>query len=81
MLYEVITKVISKAEIEEIVAKIARIPPRSVSSDDRGALANRITSYNVCYTKLLRVLYQGRSPTTARRSTTCPQCLTKRRSS
>ncbi|MCX7962293.1 MAG: ATP-dependent Clp protease ATP-binding subunit ClpA [Burkholderiales bacterium] len=33
-------KVIGKAEIEEIVAKIARIPPRSVSSDDRSALAN-----------------------------------------
>jgi ATP-dependent Clp protease ATP-binding subunit ClpA len=32
-------KVIGKGEIEEIVAKIARIPPRSVSSDDRGALA------------------------------------------
>jgi ATP-dependent Clp protease ATP-binding subunit ClpA len=33
-------KVIGKPEIEEIVAKIARIPPRSVSSDDRSALAN-----------------------------------------
>ena len=32
-------RVIGKGEIEEIVAKIARIPPRSVSSDDRGALA------------------------------------------
>ncbi len=32
-------KVIGKTEIEEIVAKIARIPPRSVSSDDRSALA------------------------------------------
>jgi ATP-dependent Clp protease ATP-binding subunit ClpA len=32
-------KIIGKGEIEEIVAKIARIPPRSVSSDDRGALA------------------------------------------
>src|SRR5271167_1940430 len=31
-------KVISKTEIEEIVAKIARIPARSVSSDDRNAL-------------------------------------------
>ena len=31
-------KTISKAEIEEIVAKIARIPPTSVSSDDRGKL-------------------------------------------
>jgi ATP-dependent Clp protease ATP-binding subunit ClpA len=31
-------KVISKTEIEEIVAKIARIPTRSVSSDDRNAL-------------------------------------------
>src|SRR5216117_204800 len=31
-------KVISKAEIEEIVAKIARIPAKSVSSDDRNAL-------------------------------------------
>ena len=33
-------KTIGKVEIEEIVAKIARIPPRSVSSDDRAALAN-----------------------------------------
>src|SRR6059036_668811 len=33
-------KIIGKSEIEEIVAKIARIPPRSVSSDDRSALAN-----------------------------------------
>jgi ATP-dependent Clp protease ATP-binding subunit ClpA len=33
-------KVIGKSEIEEIIAKIARIPPRSVSSDDRSALAN-----------------------------------------
>src|SRR6187401_1164677 len=31
-------KTISKAEVEEIVAKIARIPPASVSSDDRGKL-------------------------------------------
>jgi ATP-dependent Clp protease ATP-binding subunit ClpA len=33
-------KVIGKGEIEEIIAKIARIPPRSVSTDDRSALAN-----------------------------------------
>ena len=33
-------RVIGKAEIEEIIAKIARIPPRSVSTDDRSALAN-----------------------------------------
>ena len=33
-------KVISKHEIEEIVAKIARIPPKNVSSDDRDALKN-----------------------------------------
>ncbi len=32
-------KVIGKPEIEEIIAKIARIPPRSVSTDDRSALA------------------------------------------
>ena len=32
-------KVIGKAEIEDIIAKIARIPPRSVSVDDRSALA------------------------------------------
>jgi len=31
-------KVISKAEIEDIVAKIARIPAKNVSSDDRNAL-------------------------------------------
>lgn len=31
-------KTISKAEVEEIVAKIARIPPSNVSSDDRGKL-------------------------------------------
>ena len=33
-------RVIGKSEIEEIIAKIARIPPRSVSTDDRSALAN-----------------------------------------
>src|SRR5260370_123163 len=33
-------KVIGKTEIEEIIAKTARIPPRSVSTDDRSALAN-----------------------------------------
>lgn len=33
-------KTISKAEVEEIVAKIARIPPASVSNDDRGKLQN-----------------------------------------
>ena len=33
-------KIIGKTEIEDIVAKIARIPPRSVSTDDRSALAN-----------------------------------------
>jgi len=32
-------KTISKTEVEEIVAKIARIPPANVSSDDRGKLA------------------------------------------
>ncbi|TAN71477.1 MAG: ATP-dependent Clp protease ATP-binding subunit ClpA [Gallionella sp.] len=31
-------KVIGKHEIEEIISKIARIPPRTVSSDDRNAL-------------------------------------------
>ena len=31
-------KTIGKGEIEDIVAKIARIPPRSVSNDDRAAL-------------------------------------------
>jgi ATP-dependent Clp protease ATP-binding subunit ClpA len=31
-------KTIGKGEIEEIIAKIARIPPRNVSSDDRNAL-------------------------------------------
>ncbi|MSQ89580.1 MAG: ATP-dependent Clp protease ATP-binding subunit ClpA [Betaproteobacteria bacterium] len=33
-------KVIGKTEIEDIIAKIARIPPRSISTDDRSALAN-----------------------------------------
>src|SRR4051794_12083454 len=33
-------KVIGKVEIEEIIAKIARIPPASVSQDDRNALRN-----------------------------------------
>ncbi|MBK7236505.1 MAG: ATP-dependent Clp protease ATP-binding subunit ClpA [Sterolibacteriaceae bacterium] len=33
-------KVIGKHEIEEIIAKIARIPSRHVSSDDRAALRN-----------------------------------------
>jgi ATP-dependent Clp protease ATP-binding subunit ClpA len=31
-------KTIGKSEVEEIVAKIARIPPKSVSTDDRNAL-------------------------------------------
>ncbi len=31
-------KTITRAEVEEIVAKIARIPPASVSNDDRGKL-------------------------------------------
>ena len=31
-------KVVGKHEIEDIIAKIARIPPRTVSSDDRNAL-------------------------------------------
>ncbi len=33
-------KLIGKTEIEEIVARIARIPPQHVSSDDRSALKN-----------------------------------------
>ena len=33
-------KVVGKTEIEEIIAKIARIPPASVSQDDRAALKN-----------------------------------------
>src|SRR5687767_1030021 len=33
-------KVIGKLEVEEIVAKIARIPAKNVSSDDRNALKN-----------------------------------------
>ncbi len=33
-------KVVGKGEIEDIVAKIARIPPTSVSSDDRSKLQN-----------------------------------------
>ncbi|MDP3087001.1 MAG: ATP-dependent Clp protease ATP-binding subunit ClpA [Methylotenera sp.] len=31
-------KVIGNKEIEDIIAKIARIPPKNISSDDRGAL-------------------------------------------
>ncbi len=33
-------KVINKSEIEEIIAKIARIPPKTISSDDRNVLKN-----------------------------------------
>jgi ATP-dependent Clp protease ATP-binding subunit ClpA len=33
-------KLVGKHEIEEIIAKIARIPPRTVSSDDRNTLKN-----------------------------------------
>lgn len=33
-------KTITRVEVEEIVAKIARIPPSTVSSDDRGKLKN-----------------------------------------
>ena len=34
------TETITRAEVEEIVAKIARIPPASVSNDDRSKLKN-----------------------------------------
>ena len=33
-------KTIGKTEVEEIIAKIARIPPQTVSSDDRAQLKN-----------------------------------------
>ncbi len=33
-------KIVSRGEIEDIIAKIARIPPASVSSDDRNKLKN-----------------------------------------
>ena len=33
-------KIVGKHEIEDIIAKIARIPPRTVSSDDRNTLKN-----------------------------------------
>ena len=33
-------KIVGKQEIEEVVAKIARIPPQHVSTDDRSALKN-----------------------------------------
>ena len=33
-------RTVGKRDVEEIVAKIARIPPKSVSTDDRKALAN-----------------------------------------
>jgi len=33
-------KIVGKHEIEEIISKIARIPPRTVSSDDRNTLKN-----------------------------------------
>ncbi|MGE5115793.1 MAG: AAA family ATPase, partial [Betaproteobacteria bacterium] len=39
-------KTITRAEVEEIVAKIARIPPASVSSDDRSKLQNLARDLN-----------------------------------
>jgi ATP-dependent Clp protease ATP-binding subunit ClpA len=39
-------KTITRNEVEEIVAKIARIPPASVSSDDRGKLQNLARDLN-----------------------------------
>jgi ATP-dependent Clp protease ATP-binding subunit ClpA len=39
-------KTITRSEVEEIVAKIARIPPASVSSDDRSKLQNLARDLN-----------------------------------
>lgn len=47
-------KTIGRPEIEEIVAKIARIPPQSVTVDDRSKLQTLIVT--------LRALYSARIP-------------------
>ena len=57
MLYEVITQVLGPAELQALVREEFRKDHYStVQSKVLGELL-RITSYNVCYTKLLRVLY------------------------
>ncbi|WP_018605476.1 ATP-dependent Clp protease ATP-binding subunit ClpA [Uliginosibacterium gangwonense] len=61
-------KTIGKNEIEEIVAKIARIPPRSVSNDDRAALAkldrdlkNMVFGQDAAIDALARAIKMSRS--------------------
>jgi ATP-dependent Clp protease ATP-binding subunit ClpA len=61
-------KLIGKTEIEEIVAKIARIPPKHVSSDDRSALKNldrdlmnMVYGQNAAIEALVRAIKMSRS--------------------
>ncbi len=61
-------KLIGKTEIEEIVAKIARIPPKHVSSDDRSALKNldrdlmnMVYGQNAAIDALVRAIKMSRS--------------------
>ena len=61
-------KTIGKNDIEEIVAKIARIPPRSVSNDDRAALAkldrdlkNMVFGQDLAIDALVRAIKMSRS--------------------
>ena len=61
-------KIVGKHEIEEIIAKIARIPPRTVSSDDRNTLKNldrdlkaTVFGQNNAIDKLARAIKMSRS--------------------
>lgn len=61
-------KLIGKTEIEDIVAKIARIPPKHVSSDDRSALKNldrdlmnMVYGQNAAIEALVRAIKMSRS--------------------
>ena len=61
-------KLIGKTEIEEVVAKIARIPPKHVSSDDRSALKNldrdlmsMVYGQNAAIEALVRAIKMSRS--------------------
>ena len=56
MLYEVITPDIEKANDVEIIRFIEKY--NLLTESDKNS-ADRITSYNVCYTKLLRMYFLG----------------------
>ena len=76
-------KVIGKPEVEEIVAKIARIPAKNVSSDDRNALktldrdlqatsCSARTRRSTRWSSAIRMARSGpRQPASSRSATSC----------